>query len=305
VLRYGATAAGVGAIGALSGCSAIESLLGGGSNPGYAGWLPAPDEIGDDDHYRFNSVNTAELRDAESESDDRSFDYLTDPSRINSNFYITGVAPEDIDEWIRPGPMYADSGGSIPTVVFGDFAKSDVTDTIDDKIDESDADVSEESVGGYTLYSAESGGSDIAVTEGTVILGPEDGSSESVETVIGTDNGEVDRYAEMNEDMDALVDALGQGTLVIGETMNEIEETDIEAEQFRGQVAVGAAIEINGASADVETVVVFDSEDDIDMDAIGNSTESDAFEDYNDVSSSRSGRTVTITGTTDTENFFR
>jgi hypothetical protein len=305
VLRYGATAAGVGAVGALSGCGAISGLLGGGAIPSYAGWLPAPDEISDDDHYRFNSINTAELRDAESERDEINFDYFLEPSSIEYEFF--GLAPEDIDEWVHLSPMVPDSNvyNLVPTVMSGDFEKGDVTDALDDLIDERDADVSTEAGGGYTHYSTESNEGDVAVTEGTLIFGPESGSADFVETIIDTEHGDVDRYVDVNEDMNALVDTLGEGTIVMGSTMDPVEETYFKSSQyhwFEEQVAYGIAIEIDGASADYDIVVVFNSERDVDMDAVGNLTESDTVDGFfQDVSTSRTGRIVSISATIDTK----
>jgi hypothetical protein len=129
-----------------------------------------------------------------------------------------------------------------------------------------------------------------------------------LEALIDTKNGEADRYVDVNEDMNVLVDELGTGTFVFGSTNDPIEETDVTFGRFEGLVAEGYTDTVEGDSTDTELVYVFDTPDDVDMGAIedwyaGNDT-SAAFDNYGDLSSSRDGRIVTITGTADTGDLY-
>jgi hypothetical protein len=291
VLRYGATAGGVGVVGALSGCSAIGGLLGDGADPSYPEWLAAPDEITDDEHYTFTYENIGEIRDAEPEFNDTVSDNYADRDAFDE----FDIDPDDVDEVVTLRPI---SDFLTPTVISGSFGKEDVTDTIDD----ADREFSEdEAVGEYTLYSAE-GDAAVAVKEGTVIFG--EVSADDVEAVIDSKNGEADRYVDVNEDMDALVDEIGGGTFAFGSTMDTVEETDAEGAQFEGQVAFGYSDTVDGESTDTEIAVLFDTADDVDMEAIEDYTEGDVFDNYDDLSSSRDGRIVTITGTVDTVDLY-
>lgn len=307
VLRYGATAGGVGVVGALSGCSAIGGLLGDGADPSYPEWLAAPGEITDDEHYAFFYEDIEGIRDAESAFNASVVDDFTNWGVFDQY----GLAPDDVEEVVRLAPVGSPSQqyGFTPGVISGSFATEDVADTLET------ADWQEtDSSGEYTLYRSPEEEQFAAVTEGIVIhdafvpgIASNDPTAD-LEALIDTKNGEADRYVDVNEDMNVLVDELGTGTFVFGSTNDPIEETDVTFGRFEGLVAEGYTDTVDGDSTDTELVYVFDTADDVDMGAIedwyaGNDT-SAAFDDSGDLSSSRDGRIVTITGTVATADLY-
>lgn len=287
VLRGASVAVGAGALASLAGCTdAVNSIVGGGSD--YQSWLPDPGTISDRDHYSFGYADTAVLADNEDELDDGTAD--------NLGFLEGYWDPVDVgwDEtsWVLSGSY---------VVVEADYELEDVIDDLEDD-DYDDEDEYE----GFRIFEKEGHG--IAVGNG-MILAMDDVSedpADEIEELIDVGNGEEDRYAEEEADMSALVDALGGGAFVTGETMDEPDEEMPEAGVFDEMVAKGSTTSIDGDTASETYAVVYDSESDVDLDDLEawvdeNDGSDEEFDDLDDIEYNQNGRVGLISGTIDTD----
>jgi hypothetical protein len=302
VLKAGVAAGSLAVVGSMAGCS---GLLGGGGGASYSSWLYAPGTVGESDHYSFSITDHQDIRDNEQtlEDEDRfdSYESREDSFPLDQ----MNVSYDEVNETISVGRGGSFGGGG-GSVVTGSFSESDVIDELEDNEQFSDESEHE----GYTIFSVSSQGSStarqaIGVSGSTAVAanaqGPETGAEEVLEVLIDTDNGDEERYTEDNDDMNVVVNEVGSGTFVNGSTADSTDETNVEQGAFGGQVGSGSRITINGDTSDVKSVLVFDSSDDIDMGDIEDYTDTDRFDRFDDISTSQSGRAVTITASADTE----
>lgn len=288
-LRLGAATAGLAATGGLSGCSAIPFIGG----AGYTNWLFEPGTVTDSDHLSFDYEDTEQVRNNEDEFDSAYYDRFE--SREDSwPLSQTGVAVDEVTESLS---IDGDTGGR----VVGSFAKDDVTAELED------SDFSEETDhGGYTIYQRDERYA-AGVRKGEFVharyVAQNTTARDVVEALIDANAGDEDRYVDDSDDFRRLTDELGSGTFVSGGTQEETEETNSDYGRFEGVVASGTTVTVDGATTDIEVVWVYDAESDVDMDAVENWTDSDTFDDVDDVSAGNNGRTVTVTGTVDTDDY--
>ena len=292
VLKMGVATGSLAVVGSLAGCNGSV----GGGGVGYRRWLYAPGAVGDSDHYSFTVTDHRDIRDNEDELGD-----LYDLFASQEDSFPLSQMGVDYDEMNR---NIAPENG---TVIMGSFNESDVVSELEDNDNYEEEDDYE----GYTVFSTTGQGTAnrvigvnrrTAVAARSGLLGnanPQD----VVETLIDTDDGSEDRYASDNEDMRVVINRVGNGSIVNGSTQEETEETDAENGEFEGQVASGGRIRINGETMRRKQVLVFDSRDDVNTSDIEDWTETDDFEDVDDISVSQNGRRVAITGETDTDDF--
>ncbi|WP_136716117.1 hypothetical protein [Halorientalis salina] len=284
-LRLGAAAAGLGAVGSLSGCSQIKSavpFIGGAS---YKQWLPAPDELGDSDHYYFSYTNYKQIRNNEDNFDEEAFENYEAEAETD----LLDLDIDDIDEVVSLGFGSA-------SVLIGSFNKEDVTDELEDN----DFD-DEDDQGNFTIYEPENGSGAVAVKGGTAVYADD---SDAVETIIDTKNGDEDRYVGENEEFKELVNKIGNGTRVSGRTQEEVDETDEDYGQFEGAVASGGTDTVNGETTKIKSVTLFDDADDVPQDEFEDYIDdSDYWDELDNVSVSKNGRAVVVTGQMDTDEY--
>lgn len=290
VLRRGAAAIGAATIAGNAGCM---GFLGGGSGS-YSSWLPETGTIGDSDHYDFTKLNLQAFAEDEDEFDDEN---------VNFEGFEDTWAPADVD-WDDVSMLLRFNGISI---VQADFETEDVVDDLEDEdYDE------EEEYEGYKLMLGPDETSMAAVGDGTLVLagmGSRGGVREpqdAVEDIIDTENGDEDRYEEDSDDFDELTDELGDDDIVSGSTMEPADETVEERGQFENQVAQGETLDVNGDETDGTWVLVFEDEDDVDVDDVEDWVEASQdqggeFENWDDVEVSESGRNVVVEATADTD----
>lgn len=285
---------GAGAMGGLAGCSSIPFV---GGDTSWTNWLPEPGTFRNQDHYETYYIEPQAIAEYEDDFDD-GYDSLED------FFSPPGALDVDFDEVERMVLT------STMRVYMGSFTVEDVVDELEDEeFDE------EDEYEGYTLYlGPEEGFSQqvaAAVSENTLLYGTsaEDGPVDGLETLIDTSNGEEDRYVAESEDFATLVDELGGGQFVFGSTHVEAGTDDPENGQFEHQVAVGSQIQVDGETSSRKWVRVFQEADDVDIDDVEdwvdeNDGNNEAFDDYDDIAVSQSGRAAVVTGTIDTDDLF-
>jgi len=259
--------------------------------------------LGEEEHYVFNVLDDREIR---ANADDLGDGYSE--ARPLGEFPLNQmeVDYEEVDTRVIVGLVI---GGRVVT---GSFSESDIIDGLEGNGFEQDAEYS-----GYTVLRRERDTGSGVILEvvgvsGSTVVGGQSAPALGgpaaravVETLIDTSGGATDRYVNENEDMARLVDELESGAFVFGRTLAPPRETDAANGQFAGQVAGGQVTSINGDTSQQTFTLLFASSDDIDTDDIETWTQaSDDFDDIDDISISQSGRVVTVTGKTDTTNFF-
>lgn len=299
VLRTGAVA-GLGIAGAVAGCSQLDSLTGGTDStadgttdqdtPGrYRRWLPAPAAFNTEGYY-FEAVDYETLQANESH-----FDASVYSDYAESDLFEELNLPLDaVESSIFIGPI---TNGVSPTVVLGEFAAGDVT----GRLTELGYEQRRES-GEYAVYAGESA---IGVTDGRLVFS-NDGDEDWVEAILAAERGDEPSYAEESEEMERLLNSVESGTFVYGTTHDPTppEDADPADGVFAGTVGFGYQDTVTGETTDTKIVVLFESEADVDMDAVSTYTNGDLFAEYQSVSSTRDGRVVVITGETPTNTLY-
>ncbi len=292
-LRIGAATAGLGVTGSLSGCSSIP-FLGGGSSA-YDSWLPEPGVIVEGtDHYSFSYSDVKAIRNNEDNFDEDVFEAF----ESSEDSFPLDQMNVDFDEVTSKISVNGSNG-----VITGTFKRDDVGSELEDDDFEEDGDHE-----GYTLYTKQ-GSQGVAVKKNEAVyaqLGFFSGGDEPkdvLEALIDTKKGNEERYAKAEEDFKTLIGKLGSGTLVDGGTQEEPDETNAEAGRFEGAVARGSKLTVNGETSKAKRIVVFNSKDDIDMHDVEDWTDSDSFDDYDNVNSSKNGRAVVVTAKIDTDDY--
>jgi len=302
ILRRSAATAGAAGLVSTAGCSSIPNPFGGGAP--YTSWLPAPDELGDADHYRFNYINMGQVESNEDEFDDESFDL----GQFEELWTPLDFDWEDVSHFTTFGGFFGLGGGY---AIEADYNLGDATSTLEDEDFEEDSEYN-----GYTIMLTGNGQQAYAVDGSAVIITsateesdsgtPSGGNTDRVETIIDAKKGNTDRYGDASDDMSTLTGALGGGTIVSGGTMEEPEEESVENGQFENMVAEGQRVKVNGDTANAKYVIVYESSDDVDTgdleEWVGESDGNDGqFEDLDDPSYSSNGRKGVITGTVNTD----
>ena len=294
VLKAGTALGSLAVVGSLSGCS----FLSGGDSTSYQTWLFEPGAVSDRNHYSFSVIDHDVLQSNEENLEDTydAYESLEDSFPLEQ----MGVGYDSLDTTITVG----DPG----IVLLGEFSRDEAVSEFEDT-DEFDTTDEYE---GYTIVTDDdedpSGVAGIAdgtaVAARSSLLGPDDTElQEVVETLIDANAGEEDRYV-VQENMGAVVDSLGSGTMIAGWTQEETEETNIQNGEFEGVVGSGVRITVNEDAANYRISLVFADSSDADTDDIEEWTDSDQFEegfDLDDISISQNGRVVEVTGTGDTD----
>lgn len=301
MLRRSLATAGAGALVGAAGCSSIPNPLGGGTP--YANWLPVPDDISDRDHYNFTYLNLDDIEKHEDELDDES---------IDPDSYEDFWDPLDIDWEDASGVTVLGFGGLFGLGGFSLEAEFNRSEIIADLEDQDFAEDSEYE--GYTLMFNDDESRVYAIGDGAVVLTAArstDGESSSgdtglAEAIIDAQAGNVDRYGDDSDDMSTLIEQLGGGTIVNGRTMEERDDGDPANGTFEAMVARGRQVQINGQRSDVKYVIVYQSESDVDTGDLEdwvdeNAGSDEQFDDVDDISYNKNGRSGVITGKIDTD----
>jgi len=304
LLRRGLATVATGAVASSAGCTDTLSNLGGSGSTTpekeekpaasvYTEWLPAPSSVGDEDHYAFTYLDMASIESNEDELGPAEYD----PDDTEGRW-----APLDID-WtdVSNLVLFSDS-----FVAEADFDRDEAISTL-----EGEEYTEDSTYEGYTIMLSEYEDEAIAIGDGVVVgasaTNPEgeDGDTSDVETIIDTKAGAADRYID-DEDLSVLTEELGRATSVTGRTTEQPDFPDPEDAEFENMVARGSNSVIDGETTDRKWVVVYESEDDADTDALEewvnqNDNYGDQFDDVDDISYDTRGRLGIITGTSDTE----
>lgn len=317
LLRVGAGTAALGAVGSLSGCSAIQNLIGGGGGLGnFTNWVYAPDTFQSDaegiDVNGFSYSGYLSKQGNLSEST-----YLTVKQR---SWEQTGLDAEEVDMLARlpQGRVYT---GSFDTEAVKEELQAGDNDDSDAGTEyESDSTYNDN----YEIFvraDEEEPSHAYAVGNGTVVRGNfvSNASNESdevpavdvVEGIIDTGTNGDNRFSEDNDDFSALVSAVNNGVSVSYELRDDEvgsedgPEEDALAGRFDGLIGEAFSLSINGGTTNYQYVYLFGGEGDVNESDVrdyveANDTGNGTFANLNDISVNTDGRTATVTGKRDT-----
>lgn len=284
VLRSTGAALGAATLASSAGCLGV---LGGNE---YAQWLPEPGTVGGPDHYSFSKFGYSALEEHEDE-----FGAETDFDVVEMAW-----APADVD-W-EDVTMHLSFDGV--NVVAAEFDREDVVD------DFADEDVDEDGEHeGYTVLENSNESAAVAVGDGTFVtagfgFGQLDDPVDAVEAVVDTREGEEDAYLEDSDAFDELTDELDDGDSVTGVTTEPTTTDDPAAGEFEHQVAQGRSWTVNGDETNGQWVLVFEEEDDVDIDDVEEwvtTSDDREFEDWDDFEYATNGRTAVVRAVADTD----
>lgn len=292
VLKTGAAAGGLAALGGLAGCSSIPFVGGGGS---YAQWLYAPGAIGDSDHYAFSYQNDQAIKSNEDEFDSEYFD-RQESAEDNWPLSQLGVDYDEVNDRLRLG-----AGG----VINGSFNQSDVIGELDDN----DFDDEDDDYSGYAIYQKNDAQA-VGVQNNQAVYAQRGFGSgdvdvvDAVETIIDTKTGDEDRYQNESDAMSVVLNQVSGGDITFGNTQEEADDTNTDRAQFEGQVGTGVQGNFKGDTTNVKYAIVFADSDDVDTGDVEDWTEdSNTFDDVDNVSVTKNGRTAVVTGQIDTDDW--
>ena len=291
----------VAAAGAAVGTAGCSSLFGSesGDTTVFTQWLPAPAAVDDTDHYRFDYYDLATLA---------------------ANRDSLGGEPTVFEQTWQPVGLDWTDATAVVTV--------DSVDVVTAEFDREAAVSTLRGAGydrageykGYDRYRNAETGTVFAITDGTILVSAVDryapdavDPSDRIQTVVDARTGDVDRYAESCEDMGALVEELGAGTLVRGATMDDPEETAARGGRFENLVAEGARSVVDGGTVEEKWVYLYDRPRDVDTATLERYVEENddssggvdaQFAAVEDVSYTQTGRKGIITGTRDASEYY-
>ena len=286
LLRRWTAAISAGALANIAGCGGLNPL--GVFGGAYAHWLPAPDELGDSDHYSFTYLDMETIESNEDNIDGDSFGMDTIDSFWDPLSFDWG----DTSTLLLVGQV---------VVIEAEFSREDAGSDLEDE-DYEEATEYE----GFTVFLGPNESDAFALGDNTVLRGGGYGVEDLVdqlEVVIDAQNRNADHYGDENEDMSTLLDELG-GTLDSGSTMEESDSDNPESGAFENMVAQGSTATINGETSDRKWVIVYDEQDDVDTGDLEDWVDANSdgeFDGVDDISYNQNGRKGIITGTSDTD----
>lgn len=323
LLRVGAGTAALGAVGSLSGCSAIQDLnpLGGGGLGSFTNWVYEPDAFESDAESLSNSaVSYKSMLSNKGKLND-----FTRLSILGTSYPTLGIAPEDVAMQLN-----------LPNgrVITGSFD----TETVKTELSASQAETptrGAENRGGpvgSTEYESDSTYNDnyeifvqsepeespnaIAIGNGNIVEGrrvPNVGNDsdsvdapEVVEGIIDTGSNGDNRFVDSSDTFKTLTDTLNNGIGVNFEVLaNPVGSDDggnenIPTADFDGLVASGRADQVNGGTTKKQWVYVYDSEGDVNESDVNewveaNNTGDGSLANHDDISVNTNGNTATVT----------
>ena len=275
----------------LAGCSSIPGLGGGGN---YRNWLHEPGQLRDANHYQMTYVDATTVVDNRSELSDQTFSTL-EPF-VNSSAGVAGVDIHDADWSVSTNATQVTSCSRSRDELMGDL--------------ENDNYGEETEYNGYTIMTPD--GTDqptraMAVQQGTIIDVNRLGEPvEGAEDVIDVKRAERPRYAEQSEAFSTLVGAVNNESILYLLTRDRTEVDNPESGQFDGSVGIGIEYTINGANSDIQYIIAYESEADVDTGDLqdwvdANNGQDQLLDDVEGLEVSQSGAAGTVSGQIDTD----
>jgi len=316
----GAGTAALGAVGGLSGCSAIQDLIPGGGGLGaYTKWTYAPDTFKSDqeslslgatsyksilsnsgkiDEDRRESIVTRNYPDLGISAEDIALELNLPQGRVITGSFDTDAAKSELTA----------SKASTPENSFGNSFTGSTEYESDGEYEGWEIFVQSEPDTSPNAYAIGNGN----ILEAQYVTNSSNDASEVeapdvAEGMIDTGTNGDNRYVDNNDTFSTLTDKLDNGvSLSVNMPQYEVGSEDganenIPAGNFEGVVATGQSTSINGGTTKVKWVYVYDSEGDVNQGDVdewieANNTGEGSLSNYNDLSSSTDGNVATVTG---------
>lgn len=242
-------------------------------------WLVDPGELADRDQYAPVYLDYGALLDVEEELSDGAFDFAAEGYETRYEDLV------DVD--IEDANWALALGTGRFRVLSANHSRSDVVEHLEDDLD---LDEEDERVSGFSIVLGPEELSGVAL-DGSVILivtGVAD-PQDHLEVLIEAQSGEAEMYAEENEAAGAALDAVDGDHLTLTE---DGPTDDVEA------LAVAATFD--GETTERTAALVFDDEDAVDEDLLGD-VEADT--EWDEIETSTDGRVGFVEGVQDTDEF--
>ncbi len=297
---------GTAAAGALAGCLGILGGDGGGDGgdgggvdpPEYANWFYDPAAIEGQNRYAFTRFELGTLRSNREALGEDVVDTLSDI--LAGPVTDVGADAAAVDRAV----FLSDSvDAPAPSIHAGSVDADAVATTLEDR---GFSQATEHR--GYRIYVGPDGGVGFGLGSAGVLRTPgtgEEAVQSILEAMVDARTGNGDRYVDANEGLRHLTASVGERLYVTGDPHERYVETSTDASdpRFAGEVANGRRVALDGEDAAVAYLVVFDGTDSVDVGAVEEwaqaAQEDGLFARASDVSTSRDGRVVTVSGTVD------
>lgn len=323
VLKASGLAALLGVVGTAGCLETVDDAVGDTPDtPGYATWLYDTAEVSESNYMGFGRFDVQSVYKNQEAMPDEMMDDIE--SANEETEFVDLEAMETMTGIAYGQPNRNVGGGSM--VVAGEFDVEAITAEIEK---ESPDGVETGSHGDYTLYTIQqerqhadegpnTNSATVAVSSEHVLIGGMQASDvtseEAVTTMIETENGDVARLHEGNENASELISQLGEATLVMGGTFDanltnftDEETPDEGVKMVDDLVGVGVASNVNGDTVEHTMAFVYEdsvaaSADDVQEAIETAANKNDRAENQlEDRSVSEDGRTVLVSATGETD----
>jgi hypothetical protein len=288
LLKSGAAAVSAGVLGGLAGCSSLGvDGVTGGSTPETSAFLYAPGAVADVERYGVSYVDGAALTEMETDLPEAVYERFE-----NRHADLQGATD------VHFGQVEWALSFQTTTVLAAEYDQTDAAEELD-RVGFDDR----PAVGDYEPWATDDGAECVALGPGTIVgttTESEDGDAENVfETVAAAVSGDEPRYPGEDDAVSSLLDALSGAHAFEATPHRKRQGTDAESGQFDGEVArgVGVTLDPEADEAAVEFVLVFESADAVDTDAVSTWVDGDAFADYADVNVTAEGTVARVSST--------
>lgn len=252
-------------------------------------WIPSPEQLGADPYYFFAEDYT-QLRPDDERFAEPIFDNVID----KDIFGTLGLGIDDVTYSIRVTDAIPTSG-----VLHGQFSQS----TVVDRLRSLDYTAAEERAG-YTIYQSPDRDQFVGVEDDVVALSRV--NADDVALQLTMPDAESGGYPAQNDDLGAVLDAVGVGTLLFGGTNEPPAESDVDplAGYFAGQVAHAYSDRVRGATTWSTVAYRFEDAAAAEAAEVEAFFFSDSFSEYENITLDRDGRKVVFQGEIDTEKLY-
>jgi len=271
-------------------------------------FIAVPDEIASLDHLTTTRIDPVAIDDS---------DELQSYTQSNWNGQA-GVGINSVDD-INMDDFERVVGFQVGSVAIGKVNREDIVEALeDDDLDE------DSTYNGFTLYEGDLGYSEayvavsnasggmLSVSERNIVITASDQSynaddpEDAIEALIDAGRGEADRYRDEEDAFKDLATAMQGQDYQQFYTQDQRDYGSPSNGSFEDAVGRGIAYDMVGEEdATVNSYIVFDEEDDVDMDDIDDyiddNLEDSYYYDYEDLEATQDGRKVTVTGTIATD----
>lgn len=263
------------AVGGTSGCVGDNGIPG--LQPAYLGWLPAPADLPHTERYAVRMISPNAVRDGESVLEGAVRTRLL--QLADSGHDSLGIDPASVDEVL--------SFGYFATVLLGSFDP----DALADRMAGEDWQ-SRPAEGGYRRYDSAELGVSVAADTDAAVLSPftRTDTQPFLSPVLAAKAGQTGRYAENDQTMRSLADALGDGDVVVLRDGDDGVPVD-------GVHATGMSWRLTETDAKTSLALVFEDSSAVDIQALERMTATQSFADYRGLDVGQRGRVGIITAT--------